>query len=515
MTSPPSSASAPLPEDDTAPVAPVIDVPAPERGLRSRVVRGTLINGGFDVGLAALGLLRPFTVAHFISRRDFGLWGIVIVSLMALVWFKQVGIADKYIQQAEEDQERAFQRAFTLELAFSVALWILILASLPVFAAIYGRSDIILPGAIVSIVVPLSALRSPLWVYYRRLDFRRQRTLDAIDPVLALVVTVALAVAGAGYWALVAGTVAGTLAATVVTVRASPYPLRLSFDRTSLRDYVSFSWPLMAASASGAVVSQGTIITAGHVVGLAGVGVIALAHNVSTYSNKVDAIVTRTLYPAVCAVRARTDLLFEAFTKSNRLALMWGMPFGVGLALFASDLVAYLLGDQWRPAVGLLTAYGLIAGFNQIAFNWTAFLRARGETVPMALLGVIGLIAFFAAPFPLLIAFGLPGLAVGMGVMTAVVIVARLTFLARLFSAGAMLRHTVRAIAPSIPAAGVVLAVRALESGSRGVGVVIGEFALYVLVTAVATIAVERALVLEMIGYLRRVATPAPSVARS
>lgn len=513
MTSP-SSASVPPPEVGIVSAERSGDVPVVGVGLRSRVIRGTLINGGFDIGLAGLGLLRPFVVAHFITRRDFGLWGVVIVSLLALVWFKQVGIADKFIQQSEEDQERAFHRAFTLELGFSLALWALILASLPVFAAIYGRSDIILPGAIVSLVVPLSAFQSPLWVYYRRLEFGRQRTLDAIDPVVALVVTVALAVAGAGYWALVAGAVAGTLAATIAAVRMSPYSLRLSFDRTSLRDYVSFSWPLMAAGATGAVASQGTIITASHVVGLAGVGVIALAHNVSTYSNKVDAIVTRTLYPAVCAVRTRADLLFESFTKSNRVALMWGLPFGVGLALFAPDLVTYVLGDRWRPAVGLLAAYGLIAGFNQIAFNWTAFLRARGETVPIALLGVITLVAFFAAPFPLLIAFGLPGLAAGMGVMTAVVIVARLAFLARLFSAAAMLRHTLRAIVPSVPAAGAVLAVRALEAGSRGGAVVIGELALYALITVGATILVERALVREMIGYLRRATNPVAGVAR-
>ena len=39
---------------------------------------------------------------------------------------------------------------------------------------------------------------------------------------------------------------------------------------------------------------------------------------------------TNTLYPAICAVRDRKDVLFEAFVKSNRLALMWALPFGFG-----------------------------------------------------------------------------------------------------------------------------------------------------------------------------------------
>ena len=34
--------------------------------------------------------------------------------------------------------------------------------------------------------------------------------------------------------------------------------------------------------------------------------------------------------------------------KSKRLALMWGMPFGVGLALFGPDLVEFVLGSNGR-----------------------------------------------------------------------------------------------------------------------------------------------------------------------
>ena len=58
---------------------------------------------------------------------------------------------------------------------------------------------------------------------------------------------------------------------------------------------------------------------------------------------------------------------------------MWGMPFGVGLALFAPDLIEFVYGAEWEPAVGLIQAFGLIAAFNHIGYNWTAFFRARGR----------------------------------------------------------------------------------------------------------------------------------------
>ena len=51
-------------------------------------------------------------------------------------------------------------------------------------------------------------------------------------------------------------------------------------------------------------------------------------------------MVTQTLYPAICAVKDRPDLLFESFWKSNRLALLWAAPIGAAAALFAGDFVA-------------------------------------------------------------------------------------------------------------------------------------------------------------------------------
>jgi len=38
---------------------------------------------------------------------------------------------------------------------------------------------------------------------------------------------------------------------------------------------------------------------------------------------------------------------------------MWGMPFGVALALFAPDLIEFVYGEEWEPAVGLIQAFGL------------------------------------------------------------------------------------------------------------------------------------------------------------
>ena len=473
------------------------------RTLREHTARGTVINAIFLVGVSGLGLARGFIVAAFLTTTDYGIWGILIVSLGTLSWLKQVGISDKYIQQADDDQEAAFHKAFTLELIFSAAFFVLVLAIVPALALIYGQPELVAPGLVMALIVPAVVLQVPIWVYYRRMDFLRQRMLQSVEPVAAFVITIALAVAGAGYWSLVVGAVAGGYCGAIAALRASPYRLALRYDHGTARRYLHFSWPLFAASAGGLVVAQGSYLIGNAAVGLAGVGAIALAATIAQFADRVDQIVSGTLYPAICAVRDRAELLYESFVKSNRLALMWGMPFGLGVALFAPDLITYGIGERWRSAETLIQIFGVAAAFNQIGFNWDAYFRALDRTRPIAVVNGVAAAVFLAVAAPLLIADGLDGFAIGMAAVTVANVGARAWFLTHLFDGFDMARHIARAVLPSVPAVAVVLALRGLGGLDRTLSVALGELALYLAVTAIATYLFERSLLREALGYLR------------
>ena len=460
--------------------------------MRRLAARGVVINGAFDVALTSLGLVRGFVVAMFLSRTEYGTFGVLAAALGTLLWLKQVGVGDKYIQQRDADQERAFQLAFTLELALCGLFMALVLAVVPVMVWAYGEERLLAPGLVCSLAVVGAALQTPVWPYYRSMDFARQRTLQAVDPLAGFVLTVVLAAAGAGTWSLVIGLVGGSLAGAAVAVAASPYPLRLRWERTALREYVSFSWPLLAASVAGVVIAQSATFVAAGKVGLAGVGAIALASSIVAYTGRLDQVVTNTLYPAICAVRDRREALVEAFLKSNRLAVSFGLPFGIGLALFAEQLIDQVLGERWRPALGLVQVFAVIAAVDQLGFNWTAFYRATGDTRPMAVVNVTLMVVFLAVAIPLLLTDGLRGLGIGMAVTTASGLVLRAYYVRRLFGPGTpLLRAAVRAAIPTALGAGVVLLVDR-------------QVVLYAAVVLAATWLLQRPLLREALGYLAR-----------
>jgi O-antigen/teichoic acid export membrane protein len=465
--------------------------------LRARAARGTVVNAAFTVALGALTLIKGFILAAFLTRADYGVWGVITVSLSTLLFVKQAGIGDKYVAQDDLDQETAFQKAFTLELAITGVCVALIAVATPLLVLIYGLPQLWAPAGVIALALLVSVFQAPLWVYYRRMDFVRQRALQAVDPVVGFVASVALAIAGAGYWAFVGGLAAGACAASAVAVARSPFPLRLRYERGTLRSYSSFSGPLLVAGAAGFVMAWSAVLAAKLDLGVAAVGAITLAANISSFTDRVDTVVTGTLYPAICAVKDRTDVLYESLVKSNRLALMWAVPFGVGVTLFSSDLIRFVLGERWHPAVVVLQVYGVTAAVNHVGFNWTAYFRALGRTRPIATETVAATAVFLAAGIPLLLAFGLPGFAAGIAVQAAAALAMRAYWLHRLFPGFDFLRHATRAFRPTLPAVAVVLVARVLEPRGRTLAMALAELAAYVLVTAAATVWLESGLLRE------------------
>lgn len=479
-------------------------VPRDERDtLRTRAARGTVITAIFMVAVTAVGMLKGYVVAAFLPTRDFGVWGLLVITLGTLVWLVQIGFDDKYVQQDDPDQERAFQVAFTLQCMLVGLFMALTLVAMPLFALAYGTWTILAPGYVLGLLaMPAVALQTPLWVFYRRMEFRKQRLLQSIDPLTGFVVTVALAVSGFGYWSLVIGTVASSWAAAIAAVRASPYPLAWRYEPGKLQSYVSFSWPLFVQSLTGIAIAQIPILVVQRSLGVAAVGAITLAATISLYTTRMDDVLSHALYPTICAAKDHVETLFESFSKTNRMAMLWATPLGVGVALFAHPLVHFVLGDRWRGAIIVIQIMALNAVVNQVGFNWVSFYRARGETRPMAVVSIVMLAMTLAFAIPLLLLFKLEGFAIGMGIATTIAALMRGYYLRRLFRGFSLTAHLLRAFGPTVPALIAVLVIR-----SAGAPVTAGwqaaELAVFGVIVVAATVVSEGALLREFIGYLR------------
>ncbi|MGA9857392.1 MAG: oligosaccharide flippase family protein [Solirubrobacteraceae bacterium] len=478
----------------------------PRSELRRRTLRGTVVTAGFLAAIDALVLVQGLVVTRLLGPRDIGLYGIVSTTVITLISLKRVGIDELFVAQEQDDQELEFQHAFTLELILSVGMALVILAVSPLVAAVYRDHRLLALTASLAYLPVVFALQAPLWVFFRRMDYRRQRSLQAIQPAVGFVVTIPLAAAtDLGVWSLIIGQVAGYLVAVMVTLRVTPYRLALRFDRAVATRYLRFSAPILLTILATIVIAQGQILAIKLHDGLAAAGYITLAVTLTRYIDRADQIITATIYPAICAIQGQRRALTEMYLKSNRATLLWVAPYAVGVILFAPDLVHFVLGPRWAPAVILLQGLAVVGAITQLGFNWFSFFRAHGDTRPPAIEAMSGAVAFVVLVPAGLLLDGFHGFVVARIVAALVPLAVRGVLVRRLLPDVRYRQIIAPTLLPVGLATAAALALRlSLWGGQRSLGNAIAEFAVFCAVYAATALRRERALVSELLGGLRR-----------
>src|SRR5437763_231572 len=468
----------------------------PAQELRTRTVRGVAVTAAALVLFDGLVLVQGLIVTRLLGPHDIGLYGIVSVTLVSVLMLKRVGIDEAFVQQDEDEQEPEFQRAFTLELGLSTVFSGVLCLAAPVLVLIYGDGEL-LPLTLAVAYMPIAlALQSPGWIFFRRMDYVKQRSLQGIVPVVTFVVTIPLAATGFGVWSLVVGPLAGNLVGAIVAIAVSPYRLAVRFDRDAARRYVRFSGPVLLSTACWLWINQGQVLAFDTDSGLAGAGFITVAATLTRYADRADQIVAAAIYPAVCALQGRTERLTELFVKSNRATLLWTLPFAAGLVLFAPDLVTFVLGHSWDSAVVLLQGLAVTAALMQVGFNWFSFYRAHADPRPTGIEALVGAAGFTLLAVPGLVLWGSWGFVVGRVLAVAVQQVVRGRYVRRLLPDAALLPIAARALRPVVLAALPALALRvALWGSTRTAGQAVGEVTRFVAAYGASELWPERALI--------------------
>jgi hypothetical protein len=102
-----------------------------------------------------------------------------------------------------------------------------------------------------------------------------------------------------------------------------------------------------------------------------------------------------------------------------------------------------------------------------------------------------------------MLAFGLGGYAAGFAASTFVQVVLRGYYMRQLFAGFHLLPQLARGVAPTAPAAALILLLRALTDIDRSLVVALAELSAYSIAVIALTLMLERSLLAEAVGYLR------------
>ncbi|MFN0178731.1 MAG: lipopolysaccharide biosynthesis protein [Gemmatimonadales bacterium] len=270
-----------------------------------------------------------------------------------------------------------------------------------------------LPAVVLALSVnaTLSALRIvPIAILQRQLRFRSLAAVDGIQAITSTAATLGLALAGWSYWALVGGSLLGSMAATATANRLSPQPFSTP-RRGSLGQYVHFTRDLLVGRIAWFVYSNADFVVAGRTLGTAALGMYTFAWNIaSTPVEKVSALVSRVTPSILSRLKGDRAELAGMFVAVTEGLVYLTLPASIGLAIVARDFVAVYLGPQWGGAVVPLQILAVYATFRSVATLPAQVLTALGDT---RFLMINGLATAITMPVSFVLGsrWGAPGIA--------------------------------------------------------------------------------------------------------
>ncbi len=377
------------------------ETPARQSGLDRAILGGLAWTAGAKWMTQAVTWASVLISARLLSPADFGtaeMSGFFtgITNILA-----EFGIGTAVLQMHELER-RAVSQLNTVS-AVVGALMLLFGAAAAPLVALFFHSDKVAPLVVVNsttlLITGFQAI--PTGLLQKEMNYRLLSISEAVFVLVQAVVTVLFAWLGYGYWALVAGPVAGKFVSAALVIYWRPHAFALPRWK-SVEPALRLAWHVTVGRLAWVLYSQSDSIIVGRVMGDSALGAYRLAtHMASAPAEKVAFLIMRVVGPLFAKVQ--TDLpavrrYFRVVTETLALSIF---PLTFGLAAVAPEFVRVVLGPQWEGVVGPVRWLAVFMGvrtMNSLITQVLTSLRHTRFTMWMSLLNFVAMpLAFWAA----------------------------------------------------------------------------------------------------------------------
>jgi PST family polysaccharide transporter len=351
----------------------------------------------------ALSFGSAVILARIISPAEFGHAALALV-LVALAYALTNEFFAGALIQWKSVRRADWETSLLLSLTMAVCLaGLVLLIREPVLEPLFGErtADLFLLATPVFFLAALELV--PRAMLARRLDFRATSILNVVGDFTRAVSAVLLAtLAGLDGEALVLAAVLAPVTGAVggmILVR----PPRPRFDRRSARALVKFGAPTAGSSVIWTAEQNADYLILGARTTPADVGFYWRAYGLGVqYQAKITSVMTGMAFP----VYSRTSGLEHMRALRMRVLRVHSVvivPLVTLLIVVAPDLVPWLFGEEWEPAVEPTQLLALGGIFAALSAGTGPVVLAAGKPKPLLLWNIgkltgIAVVVFFTAP---------------------------------------------------------------------------------------------------------------------
>lgn len=315
------------------------------------------------VVVQGISLLSTLTVARLLTPDNYGVMALSAFWTSSLLVVSELGAGAAVIQfQNLKKQELNILFGFTTSLSLLGYLVLFLLA--PFIGDWFASEQLSSVLRVAGMALPIATLRVvPEGLLRKELRFDLIAKTNIMSSSLSIPVALMCAFSGAGVWALVASSLVGALAQTLLIFHFEQWRPSTAMKSERWDRLMRFCLQSFGGRICWAVYQQLDVLILGKFEGAVSVGIYTMALQLITFPvEKVFSIVNEIAYPAMAHLQDDVAQLRSSFAQSLRILTAVACPLYIGLAFVAEDLIQIILTDKWSDSAGvlkLLVPYGL------------------------------------------------------------------------------------------------------------------------------------------------------------
>jgi O-antigen/teichoic acid export membrane protein len=314
----------------------------------------------------AVSWVGTLVVVRLLTPEDYGLMAKVSVVCAIAGAIAELGLGTaiaRWVDISHDD----LRKIYGISLLFGGCVNVAIVAASPLLAHLFQEPRLTWPIACASLQIIIGAAAViPSALATRELAFRHLAKIEIAVGLITVVTTLLLALRGAAVWALVVGTLVGSVMRSVGLLMFGErvWPL---FSLRGITEQLKFGLTLVSNRVSYFIVVQSDVLIGSAFLSTTEVGQYSVALQLATLPmTKVSGTINQIMLPAIARKQDDPPSVRQALLKSVRLISTIAFPMLCGISAVAPELVRVLLGPKWLPAVPALTILPLIVPIRMI-----------------------------------------------------------------------------------------------------------------------------------------------------
>ena len=338
--------------------------------LGRRALRGGIVSVAMQYGNGALQILAAIVLARLLTPADFGLVAIITVLTSFAPLLIDFGLGDATTQRSRITRSQ-ISSLFWLATAIGLAVAVVLAACSPLIAAVYRQpvlQPIALSTAITFVLWGLS--NQHLALLRRTMQFGRIARIQLLGTLAGIVVAIVMALAGYGYWALVARPIVNAACVVVGAWLACPWRPGLPAFDAEVKSMVRFGLHVVGFSVTYTVAKAVDRIALGLFYRPDQVGYYQNA--ITLYENSIFAVFAQVHTvgsAALSKLQSNPVALRQKYEAALAAMAFFVMPAAAILSVTGEDVAVILLGAKWRAAGWLLRVIALRGIFQVVEMS--------------------------------------------------------------------------------------------------------------------------------------------------